>query len=132
MRQIKNVKRDGKWIELWFADGNHDPINYDLATKSYMLEDAIEKSGLYDYVYLHGRVGLWVKLSGSNGDPVSASVGAQLKQVGDNSFELMHDHTNHANDFFRAGELLMKNSLGQLHRLNAGPGDPAIALFSVA
>lgn len=71
-RQIVDVRFDGKWAEIWFADGGRNPQRYDECCKTDMLNDCIDESGLCHHIYLHGIIGVWVEWKDDR--PVKASL----------------------------------------------------------
>ena len=71
-RQIVDVKFSTKWAEIWFEDGNNDPLRYDDCCKTYMLNDCIDASGLCHHIYLHGIIGVWLEWSGDR--PIEAAL----------------------------------------------------------
>ena len=79
IRQLVNVKFDGKWAELWFADGS-GAETFDQCCKAYMLREAIRKSGLSMHTYLHGVVGIWLAFD-ENDDPCRAALSEVCRQV---------------------------------------------------
>lgn len=62
-RKIIDIKVTGKWVEVWFDDGNRDPGKYDQCCKAYMLAEAADKSEYYqdgaDFRYPTYFVGWW-------------------------------------------------------------------------
>ena len=63
-QKIVDIKSDGKWVELWFANGNLNPARYDECCKWYMLQDVISKAGLATHVMKHGYLGIWLAWKG--------------------------------------------------------------------
>lgn len=55
---LKKAKYDGKWMELWWKDGQNDPDSFDDCVKAYMFWNAIDEAGLEEYVLNNGVKGL--------------------------------------------------------------------------
>ena len=71
MRQIVDIKGDGKWIEFWFADGKREPFNYDESCKAYLFDELLARYDLSEHVWKHGRIGLWVQWPKGSDRPLS-------------------------------------------------------------
>lgn len=78
VRKIEALRFSGKWLELWFTDGNHDPNKFDECCKIGEFEDAIDAAGLHKHVYDNGRLGLYTSWQQVHGNMMLKGVHKSL------------------------------------------------------